>query len=75
MSSFYLIILCKVWETGIPFLANFMLAQMDSFEFGDQVVQTHVRHTLISSWFHLFEKDNHTFYVRGNWLVFLDSQN
>ena len=40
-----------------------MLAQMDSFEFGDQVVESHVGHTLISSWFHLFEKDNPTFYV------------
>ena len=45
------------------FLANFMLAQMDSFEFGDQVVASYVKHTLISPWFHLFEKYDPTFYV------------
>ena len=71
LSSYVLLQVCSRYPSDFAdfseeykgFLANFMLAQMDSFEFGDQVVESHVRHTLISSWFHLIEKDNPAFYV------------
>ena len=71
LSTYFLLQVCSRYPSDFAdfseeykgFLANFMLAQMDSFEFGDQVVASPVGHTLFSSWFHLFEKDNPTFYV------------
>ena len=54
--SYFLLQVCSRYPSDFAdfseeykgFLANFMLAQMDSFEFGDQVIESHVRHTSIS---------------------------